>query len=92
MNMLKGWIATTFMMVVLTLGAAPANAGIIYGGLADDRSACEDVTKNNSSTDDLGGVIYGGLTGIVSGLTGIIFGGNLTDTQEVQNCGIIYGG
>jgi hypothetical protein len=92
MNILRGWIATTFLLVTIMISALPANAGIIYGGLAEDKSGCAEVTKDGRTGDDLGGVIYGGFTAVISSITGIIFGGNLTEEQPIQNCGIIYGG
>jgi hypothetical protein len=92
MNTLKGWIATTFLLATITLSAVPANAGIIFGGSRATTDPCTEVTKDSTNSADLGGVIYGGLTSVVSGLTGIIFGGSLSGSEPVQNCGIIYGG
>ena len=92
MNMFRGWIATTFLMVSLFLSATPTRAGVIYGGLADDQPVCSDAAEDTTTADDLGGIIYGGLTGVIYGFTGIIFGGTAIDNNPPQECGIIYGG
>jgi hypothetical protein len=103
MNTHKGWITTFFLAVALMASTMTANAGTIIGGRSTNTiDPCTDSGngKAETSTDNAGGTIIGGLTGtiiggfagtIIGGLAGTIIGGVIDDEPTV-NCGVIIGG
>ena len=91
MKTLKGWITTSFLVGALLFGNVNAEAGIIFAGLNQNTPPCSDQPTVKDAKDDLGGIIFTGLTGIIfAGFTGIIFTGGAAEGPV--DCGIIFGG
>ncbi|HMJ09096.1 MAG TPA: hypothetical protein VK468_08825 [Pyrinomonadaceae bacterium] len=83
MKMLKGWIPTGILMMILMFGTTFANAGIVVAGVAGGSDPCTD-TKDNI------GIVVAGLTGIVvAGFTGIVVAGA---ADVPVDCGIVVAG
>lgn len=83
MKMIKGWIPSTFLAVVMVFSTMTANAGILITGLKSE-TQCVAETKVDSGiliTGGYTGILITGLTGIlITGFTGILITG-VADTS-----------
>lgn len=93
MKNIKGWITTGVIAAALIFSTTQAHAGIIFTGLSEPTGVpCSEPTENNSTSDDLGGIIFAGLTGIIfAGFTGDVYT-KVTGVEPSENCGIIFTG
>ena len=77
MKMIKGWIPSTFLAIVMVFSTMTANAGILITGL-NGETQCVEETKVDSGILITGytGILITGLTGIlITGFTGILITG-----------------
>ena len=87
MNTLRGWITITILLITFTLSAGTAQAGIIVGNRAPEKSAA--VCNEQSQKFDWA-IIVGNIVGIIVGNFTALTLENPGE-EPTENCAIIVG-